>query len=116
MDDYSVFYDSIYAAEGTAAVITLDDTAGTEIEVTALYQPSGAMVGGQPVQMGTVKMSAAVRRTELTEAGLTDLADLDRATIAFTALGETWRIKSWVPAPAPTGEARGELRLILAEA
>lgn len=115
MDDYSAFYEAIYSAEGTPAVITLDDTAGTEVEVTALYQPSGMMIGGQPVQMGTVKMSAAVRRTELTEQGLADVAELDGATIEFTELGETWKIRSWVPAPAPTGEAQGELRLILAE-
>lgn len=116
MADYASFYDAIYEREGTDAVITLDDTAGTEIEVRALYMPSGMMIGGQPVQMGTVRMSAAIRRTELTDAGLTDLADLDRATIEFTEIGETWRIKSWVPAPAPIGEAQGELRLILAEA
>lgn len=112
--DYSTFYDAIYDRQGSEATITLTDTAGTEIAVTVLYMPSGAIVGSQPVGVGTVKMSAAVRRTELTENGVTDLLVLDGATLAVN--GETWKIKSWVPAPAPTGEADGELRLILAAA
>ena len=112
---YAQMRDAIYgSSEATDATITLDDTEGTEIEVRALYMPSGEEVRGRDrVGAGvfTVRVGVAVRRTELTSKGVTALDELDGATIVIN--GETWAVKSWLLFPAPTGEAQGEVRLIL---
>lgn len=114
--DYAgMLYGPIYDSEGVDAAITLADTGGTQIPLRALYQPSGAEVGGDRINVGTVKNSAAILLPELTEAGYA-ADDLKDAEITFTfddGSTEAWAIKSWVPAPSPNGEANGELRLIL---
>lgn len=104
--------DAIYgSSEACDATITLDDTDATELGVRGLYLPSGEEVRGNLVGVATVKLSLAVRRTELAAKGLDDLAQLDGAMVAVH--GEEWAIKSWVPMPGSTGEAQGEIRLIL---
>ena len=102
---------AIYASEGTDAVITLDDSDATEVAVRALYMAGGAELTQSGVGVGTVRMSASVRRAELTEKGVALLALLKGATITLNS--ETWTIKSWIPFPGPHGEATGEVRLVL---
>lgn len=107
---YAQMRDAIYeSSEATDATITLDDSDATEVDVRALYMPSGKSLD-RDMSLGTVRLVIAVRRTELTSGGLTDLRDLDGAQISIN--GETWAIKSWVLFPAPTGEAEGEVRII----
>jgi hypothetical protein len=109
--DYDdMLYDPIYEIEGAPAVLTLRDDDETSLEVVVLYQPSGKVVGNQGIGVGTVTNSAAIRVSEL--AGV-ETDHLMNATLVVN--GETWLVKSWVPAPAPTGESAGEYRLILKE-
>lgn len=117
IDHGAVMLDPLYAIDGRDATITLADTGATAVPVRALYQGSGALAGGgNMVGVSTVRVSAAIRVSEWTTAGYT-AADLDGAEIEieFPAGNETWAIKSWVPAPGPSGEADGEWRLILTE-
>ena len=110
--DYSaLFLDPIYEVFGVDAVLTLNDTAGTEISLTAIDKTSGVMVG-QNVQTGTTEPGAVIRYSELTDAGC-DLEDLLDTTISFSGL--VFRVIAHHPKPVPTGKTSGEIILILEE-
>jgi len=109
MDYAALLIDPIYGVLGVDAVLTLGDTAETEVAVTVIDKTAGVEVGDS-VQTGTLLPGANVRVSDLTAASLTR-DDLDGAIIAFN--GNTWRIASHHPKPVPTGEAQGEITMIL---
>lgn len=108
MVDWSAHYDAIYSALGVVATLTLavDDSS---YSLTALDKTGGIQVGDD-ASVASVKPAAVVRMYELAEQGVSrsQLGD-SRLTIN----GVEWIIKSTLPRPAPTGEAAGELFLIL---
>lgn len=111
MDLAVLVYNPLYATFGVDAVIrclysdafpirAIDCTSG--IEVTE----------GSGVDVKTIRPAAVVRMQELNERGLAR-DDLEDASLELN--GKHWRVKATMPKPAPTGEADGELYLILIE-
>jgi hypothetical protein len=90
-------------------VLTLADTAGTEVPLVVIDKTGGLPIGPN-VEIGTVLPGAVLRSSALAESGL-DRDALDEAVIAFN--GKSWRIASYYPKPVPTGEANGEIVLVL---
>ncbi|TCN30340.1 hypothetical protein [Sinorhizobium americanum] len=109
MDYAALLFDPAYTIFGAEAVLTLADTAGTEVPVTVIDKTAGLPIGPN-VEIGTVVPGAMLRAAELTSSGH-NRDDLDEAVIAFN--GNTWRIASHHPKPVPTGESNGEFVLIL---
>ena len=107
-DHYSAIYDEI----GVAAEI-FPAGGGGAVPVTALDKTAGVVVddGGNDYQ--DIRPGAIVRMSELTAASLVR-SDLHGGEITIN--GTTWHIESSRPRPAPTGEANGELLLILMKA
>lgn len=104
--------DPIYDTVGVAAVLTLDDTVGTTIDLTVIDKTVGVTVPDKTL-IETVKPGACVRVSELTDNGLTR-ADLSGLAISFNS-GD-WTIKAAHPRPSPNGESDGEYLLVLSEA
>ncbi|MDK1386373.1 hypothetical protein QN224_13235 [Sinorhizobium sp. 8-89] len=113
MIDYgALLFSPTYLILGVDAVLTLADTAETTVALTVIDKTAGLPVGPN-IEIGTIVPGAMLRASDLTTAGVTRAA-LDEATIAFS--GNTWRIASHHPKPVPSGEAEGEIVLILEEA
>lgn len=119
MSLWDIHYNAIYGSPiAVDAVLTLADTAGTEIPLRAIDKTVGLAAGfgsynrnGQhfsDVAVMTVRPSCMVRAADLVDV---DLAGLRDASITFN--GKTWRVVDHEPEPAPTGEGYGEIRLIL---
>lgn len=106
IDALDAIYESEVGVDATISILTeavrvIDKTAGVEL------RPLGDKGGMMP----TVLPVAAIRRAELTEQGVTNLATLLNATITLN--GATWKIINHRPAPQPGGERDGEIYLIL---
>lgn len=99
----------LYDVLGVAAILTIDDSNATEYGVTVIDKTGGVAVGDN-IAIGTVEPGAILRTSDLTGWGLTR-ENLDGATIAFSV--NLWRIVSHHPKPVPSGEADGEIVLIL---
>jgi hypothetical protein len=99
----------LYDAFGVAALLAIDDSNATEFALTVIDKTAGVAVGDN-IAIGTVEPGAIVRTSELTGWGLTR-ESLDGAMIGFS--GNVWRIASHHPKPVPSGEAAGEIVLIL---
>lgn len=119
VDFDALLYDPAYAVFGEDAVLTLADTAGTEINLTAIDKTAGIVVGANNrfnadrfnTEVDTIAPAAIVRAPDL--AGV-QLADLAQATLALN--GKTWTVVNHAARPSPKGEAAGEILLILSEA
>ncbi|TBE54467.1 hypothetical protein U8P68_10880 [Rhizobium ruizarguesonis] len=109
MDYAALLFDPNYSIFGVDAVLTLADTAGTEVPLVVIDKTGGLPIGPN-VEIGTVLPGAVLRSSALAESGL-DRDALDEAVIAFN--GKSWRIASYYPKPVPTGEANGEIVLVL---
>jgi len=109
MDYATLLIDPIYGVFGVDAVLTLGDTAETEAAVTVIDKTAGVDAGDN-VPTGTLLPGAVIRVSDLTAHSLTR-ADLDGASVTFS--GNTWRIASHFPKPVPSGEAQGEIMMIL---
>ncbi|MBZ7921658.1 hypothetical protein LAC81_07670 [Ensifer adhaerens] len=110
MIDYgSLLFGPIYGTLGVEAVLTLADTAETQVTVTLIDKTGGLPVGPN-VEIGTVVPGATVQVADLAAVGVT-VEQLDDAHVSFS--GRTWRIASHHPKPVPSGEADGEQVLIL---
>ncbi|MEJ6845088.1 hypothetical protein V3589_02545 [Sinorhizobium fredii] len=109
MDYASLLFAPAYSFFGSNAVLTLADTAGTEVTITVIDKTAGLPLGPN-IEIGTVVPGAMLQAADLTAAGV-GREDLDEATIAFN--GNTWRIASHYPKPVPSGEANGEIVLTL---
>lgn len=100
--------DATLTPKATGIPVTLrmiDETAGVVVE---------ASVGGQrqlsPVSIPTVQPCACVRRSELTEKSIADVALIGGAVVIN---GSTYEVKSLRPVPGGDGETSGEVRLVL---
>ncbi|MBB2698958.1 UNVERIFIED_ORG: hypothetical protein GGI66_003635 [Rhizobium esperanzae] len=109
MDYAALLFDPAYSIYGAAAVLTLADTAGTQVPLTVIDKTAGLPLGPN-IEIGTIVPGAMLRAAELAERGV-DRAALDEAVIAFN--GNNWRIASCYPKPVPSGEANGEIVLVL---
>ncbi|UIY25877.1 hypothetical protein LZK76_10795 [Rhizobium leguminosarum] len=109
MDYAALLFDPAYSIFGVDAVLTLADTAGTQVPLVVIDKTAGLPIGPN-VEIGTVVPGAMLRFSDLAVKGV-DRDALDEATIAFN--GNTWRIASHFPKPVPTGEANGEIVLVL---
>ena len=106
--DWQGHYDALYDILGVEA--TLASSGGSSGNVIAIDKTAGMVVPDARTQIDTVRPVARVRARELTAAGVA-LSDLPEGTITLN--GATWRIKSYRPMQAPTGETEGEIMLIL---
>lgn len=109
LDYRSLLFNPAYGIFGAEGVLTLTDTAETQVSLTVIDKTMGLPVGPN-VEIGTIIPGAMVQAAELAEKAVA-WAALDEATIAFN--GNTWRIASHHPKPVPSGEANGEIVLIL---
>jgi len=109
MDYATLLFDPAYSIFGVDAVLTLADTAGTAVPLTVIDKTAGLPIGPN-VEIGTIVPGAMLRASALADNGV-DRDALDEAVIAFN--GKTWRIASYYPKPVPTGEANGEIVLVL---
>lgn len=117
--DFLLHEQSAYPIFGVEAMLTLNDTAGTTVDLTVLDKTAGLAIDGAQggrkrftAEVETVEPAAMVRRIELTEKSVT-LADLDGASIAFNS--KTWFIRNHGFRPSPNGEGEGEVVLFLTE-
>lgn len=106
-DGLDAIYDSDIATDGvfsflTESVRVIDKTAGVDL----------SLIGA--ASMPTVAPAACVRRSTLTDAGITNLADLINATVTLN--GATWKITNHHYRPQPDGELAGEVWLVLRRA
>jgi len=117
--DYAAsLYDPIYERLGVAAVIEIAGlTAPVDVTVIdksrshELFTAVGRDLAQRPAVRG-LRAAATVRVPELTARGVSR-EDLRDALITFNE--QTWVIKVTDSRPAPTGEAAGELLLLLTE-
>jgi len=109
MDYAALLFDPAYSIYGVDAVLTLADTAGTQVPLVVIDKTAGLPIGPN-VEIGTVVPGAMLQASALADKGVERDA-LDEAAIAFN--GRSWRIASFHPKPVPTGEANGEIVLVL---
>lgn len=109
MDYQASLYDPIYNTVGVPAVLTL--STGDEFpDLTVLDKSAGVDTGEGTVQVQTMKPGAVIRAAELAANEIT-LEQLQDAVLFMS--GFYWTVTSYRPAPAPTGEAEGEVVLLL---
>ncbi|RWO35922.1 MAG: hypothetical protein EOS11_33320 [Mesorhizobium sp.] len=111
VDFDALLFDPVHTVLGEAATLTLDDTAGTTVELSALDETSGVEVLEGP-SISTIRPAATVRTSELAEKGIA-VADLQDA--ALTLNGKDWTVVSHHYLPTPKGEAQAQIRLVLEE-
>lgn len=109
--DFLLFEQSSYPVFGEDATLTLDDTAGTSADLTAIDETAGVEVL-ENASISTIRPAATVRAAELAEKGIA-VADLPGATLSLN--GKAWGVVTHQYLPSPKGEAPGEIRLILEE-
>jgi hypothetical protein len=118
MSIWDVHYAALYASPiAVNAVLTIDGTDGATIELRAIDKTAGVVIGGAKDQRSrfsseveSVELAVAVRATDLADVGL---ADLRGASLEIN--GKTWTVRNHVLKPAPTGEGKGEVLLLLKE-
>lgn len=91
---------------GVPATLTVDTV---PFEITALDMTAGVGLSG-PVEVETVRPSARIRAVDLADLGLV-VGQLDDAAIELN--GKSWTIIAHRMLPSPSGEADGEVALML---
>ncbi|AZO38635.1 MAG: hypothetical protein EOS81_10635 [Mesorhizobium sp.] len=76
----------------------------------AIDKTNPAALNFRGVDVLDVKPSATIRASDLAGIDPANLRDAD-----LTLNGKSWRVVSHQPLPAPTGEAAGEIMLVLSE-
>lgn len=109
--DWETHRKPIYAVIGEEATLVLADTGATSIELTALDNTVGVAIGDN-VDVQTVEPAAVINVSDL--AGADPDVVLEGAQLTLN--GKTWRVVSFLRRPSPSGEADGELFLILSDA
>lgn len=99
----------LYACLAVDAILTLPD--GTDLVIYAIDKTAGVELGNE-IGVPTVLPAAAVRRSDLIAAGVAP-EDLINGTASFN--GFTWTIRNFKTDPNPSGEAAGEVLLLLNE-
>ena len=108
MVDWAAHYDAIYAAIGVPCVLSVGSASH---DLTAIDKTAGVSFE-EGINVHSLKPGVCVRTTELTAKSV-NREDLKDATLVLN--GATWRVISSFPRPAPTGEAQGEVLMILTE-
>lgn len=112
MVDWVTHYDTIYDALGVTARLS-PAASGGPADVTVIDKTTGVAVDGlSQIGVQTVVPVAAVRCTELAEKSI-DPNGCDGGTIEFN--DRQWKVSSHILKPAPTGEGKGEVYLLLSE-
>ncbi|RWD05497.1 MAG: hypothetical protein EOS57_25650 [Mesorhizobium sp.] len=111
VDFNTLLFDPVYTVLGEAATLTLDDTAGTTADLSAIDETAGVEVLEGP-SIATIRPAATVRTSELAEKGI---AVADLANAALTLNGKDWTVISHHYLPTPKGEVQAQIRLILEE-
>ncbi|RWF44294.1 MAG: hypothetical protein EOS65_02650 [Mesorhizobium sp.] len=104
---YSALYGSPLAVD---AVLVLEDTDGTTIELRAIDKTVPSAINFRGADVLDIKPSAMVRAVDLADV---DPRALRGASVIFN--GKTWTVRTHETVPAPTGEAYGQIRLIVSE-
>lgn len=114
IDFTAILHGPAYAIYGVPATVTLA-SGGDPIALTVYDKTSGLEVqldNGGGLTVPTIRPAALATMASLSAAGLTR-RNLLRATLAMN--GKTWRIDQTMPKPVSTGEANGELIMLLSE-
>lgn len=114
LDFAALLYAPAYTVYGTTASLTLA-SGGDPIPLTVIDKSSGLEVemdSDSGVRTPTLVPAALVQVAELTSAGVTR-KQLRRATLEMN--GKTYRVENSLPRPVASGEADGELALMLIE-
>jgi hypothetical protein len=109
--DGAILYGPQYAILGDDAQILLDDGL-TTYPIRAIDKTTGIAVGGT-IDVPTIVPAACIYYPDLVAL---DLVPDQLVDAELTLNGKTWRIDATRPAPGMSGEASGELWLILREA
>jgi hypothetical protein len=115
LDFAALLHDPAYAIYGTSATIT--PRAGDPVSLTVIDKSSGLAMQTSNQHhfngvLTTVQPAAYVRMVDISAAGWT------RQTLRNAILdmnGKTWRVEASEPKPVASGEAGGELMLLLIE-
>jgi hypothetical protein len=108
--DYSIMLDPQYTIHGVEAVLTV--ACGHPAKDVTVLDKSAGIALGENVEVQTMKPAACIRVAELAEHDIAR-ADLPGGTIEFN--DKVWKIEATMPRVTPTGEATGELLLLLSE-
>lgn len=103
---YSPIYNSFLCSDATFR----PPIGGTTKSLRVFDATTGIPIPDTRTQIETVRPVCFVRAAELTQKSIA-LADLPESLITFN--GNTWRIKANRAIPSPSGEADGEIMLIL---
>ncbi|RUW42991.1 MAG: hypothetical protein E5V37_03330 [Mesorhizobium sp.] len=103
---YAALYASPIAVDASLTIACGE----VPISLRAIDKTNPAAIGFKGVDVLDIKPAATIRASDL--AGI-DLANLRDAELILN--GTCWRVASHQALPAPTGEAGGEIMLILSE-
>ncbi|CDX22118.1 hypothetical protein MPL3356_390155 [Mesorhizobium plurifarium] len=103
---YAALYASPIAVDAELAIACGE----VPMSIRAIDKTNPAALNFKGVDVLDIKPAATVRASDL--AGI-DLANLRDAELTLN--GKCWRVVSHQPLPGPTGEAAGEILLILSE-
>lgn len=110
MSIWDVHYGALYAsplAVDAVLVVACGDPPRAIRAIDKTMPKTISFQGGDVLTIGPAAMVRAV-----------DLADVDPADLRDSKLilnGKTWRVVNHQPVPAPTGEAGGEIMIMLSE-
>jgi hypothetical protein len=111
MVDWVAHYDTIYAALGVPGTIEIAAT-NEVFDVTVMGNKlEGVQVSEEPT-VASIKPVVPVRMYELAALGI-NRESLTGAIVTFS--GASFQVTATIPRPGPTGEAGGELYLIVRE-
>ncbi|RWE11569.1 MAG: hypothetical protein EOS61_15680 [Mesorhizobium sp.] len=110
MSIWDQHYAALYASPIAVDAELVIACGAVPMPIRAIDKTAPKTIGFQGADVLTVGPSAAVRASDLVGIDLADLRDAE-----LTMNGTTWIVKSHQPIPAPTGEAAGEILLILSE-
>ncbi|WP_217577325.1 hypothetical protein [Mesorhizobium sp. GbtcB19] len=115
MSIWDIHYDALYASPIAVDAVLVVACGDMPIELRTIDKTAGIVTGGGggrfSAEVETISPAAAVRAA--------DLDSIDRAALAgaqLTMNGKTWTVENHAFRPAPSGEAGGEILLILTEA
>lgn len=106
-----LLYGPVYQTLGVPIDFALADD--RLVSITGLDKTAGVEVTAGDLEVQTVRPAAVIRMADLIEQ---DVAPNDLMNAICQINGTSWKVRSYFPKPSPSGEADGELYLILIEA
>jgi hypothetical protein len=111
---WQTMYSAIYASQ-IAVDAQLITAGGDSYSIRAVDKTVAAsMLGSGGIEFNSFRPTAMMRVPDIAQLEIDIGADLYKGQLVMN--GRTWSIKSFEYAPAPTGIADGELRVILQDA